>query len=117
MNKLSANLKKQKVKLSGPVSDTAANCRQPLTSSLVLTQVIISTLPNLNDILDEMVNAAIDENPHALDDDAEEAEDDLEEAEESSDDESYDVVAADEDPLYELGGAVNAQLNDSVDTV
>lgn len=76
-------------------------------------KVLLGNIPKLDDFLDDLVNDAITRTTGAADDDVDDVttlEDD------SSGDEDYDVVADDEDPLYELGNC-NRNAEEAIDQI
>ena len=74
------------------------------------SKVLLGNIPKLDDVLDEFVNEEI-ARVGGLDDCDSDSE---EEESQSSDDEEYELVAEEEDPLYELGGG-NQDLEMSID--
>ena len=74
------------------------------------SRVLLGNIPKLDDVLDEFVNEKI-ARVGGLDDCDSDSE---EEESQSSDDEEYELVAEEEDPLYELGGG-NQDLEMSID--
>ncbi|KAL1510798.1 hypothetical protein AB1Y20_007083 [Prymnesium parvum] len=80
-----------------------------LEKSIATNKLLLGNLPKLDDFLDELVNTAIHTTEGGGDDvpDAEGSEED------SDDDEDFDIVAEDEDPLYELSDR-NAELEAAV---
>lgn len=76
-------------------------------------KVLLGGIPKLDDYLDSLVQEAIDNSSNGGDDVADADINDDNHAE-SSDDEAYDVLAESEEPLYELGGACNTDLQSAI---
>ena len=71
--------------------------------------VLLGNIPKLEDFLDELVNEAMQTGGEGDD-----VADVVVDWDESSDDEDFDVVAEDEEPLYELGGQLSTAMEDQV---